>query len=156
MAKGSDMNEMIKVEDGEDSYRGDRNEQPFVLLLKVMQSSGKPLPIGGFTGRVMAQMLHDIAGVIPREVTVLTEQDMVMELEEETSMMEVLRAIHGIYHWAGQSIMVHSLVARKDSITEIISEQEISRGKKELEEHHRMKGDQQECQQQITDIGKGK
>ena len=73
MAEGSDMNEMIKVEDGEDSHRGDRNEQPFVLLLKVTQSSGKPLPIGGLTVRAMAQMLHEIAGVIPKEVTVLTD-----------------------------------------------------------------------------------
>ena len=56
-----------------------------------------------------------------------------MELEEETFMMEVLRAVHGMYHWAGQSIIVDSLVARKDSITEIVREQEISRGKqKEL------------------------
>ena len=122
MAKGSDMNEMINIEDGEDSCRGDRNEQPFVLLLKVMQSSGKPLPIGGFTGKAMAQMLHDIVGVIPREVTVLTEQDMVIELEEETSMMKVSRVVHGRYHWVGQSIIVDSLVARKDSITEIIRE----------------------------------
>ena len=90
MAEGSDINEMVKVEDGEDSHRGDRNEQPFFLLLKVTQSSGKPLPIGGFTGRAMAQMLHKIAGLIPRKVTVLTDQDVVMELEEETSMMEVL------------------------------------------------------------------
>ena len=50
MAKRSDMNKMIKVEDGEDSHRGDRNEQPFVLLLKVTQSSAKLLPTGGFTG----------------------------------------------------------------------------------------------------------
>ena len=49
MAEGSDMNEMIKVEDGKDSHRGDRNEQLFVLLLKVTQSRGKPLPIGGFS-----------------------------------------------------------------------------------------------------------
>ena len=120
MAEGSDMNEMVKAEDGEDSHTGDRNEQPFVLLLKVTQSSGKPLPICGFTGRAMAQMLHEIAGVIPREVTVLTDHDVVMELEEATSMMEVLRAVHGMYHWVGQSITVDSLVARKDSITEII------------------------------------
>ena len=99
-------------------------------------------------------MLHKIAGVIPREVTVLTDQDVVMELEEETSMMEVSRAVHGMYHWAGQSITVDSLVARKDSINEIVREQEISRGKqKELEqEHHRTREDQQECQQQIIEI----
>ena len=122
MAEGNDMNEMSKVEDEEDSCKGDRNEQPFVLLLKVMQSSGKPLPTGGFTGSVMAQMLHDVAGVILREVTVLLEKDVVMELEEETSIMEVLKAVHGIYHWAGQSITVDSLVERKDSIIEIIWE----------------------------------
>ena len=123
-------------------------------MLKVTQSSGKPLPTGGFTGRLMAQMLHDIAGVIPRRVTVLTEQDVVMELEEQMSMTEVSKAIHGIYHWAGQSISVDSLVARKDSITEIIREQEISRGKqKEQErEHCRMREDQQECQQQMIEI----
>ena len=30
---------------------GDQSRQPFVLLLRVTQSNGKPLPIGGFTGR---------------------------------------------------------------------------------------------------------
>ena len=94
MAEGNDMNEMSKVEDGEDSHKGDGNEQPFVLLLKVMQSSGKPLPICGFTWRAMTLILHNIAGVIPREVTVLYEQDVVMELEEETSIMEVSKAVH--------------------------------------------------------------
>ena len=37
-------------------------------------------------------------------------------------MMEVLRAVHGLYHWGGQSITVDSLVARKDLITEIVRE----------------------------------
>ena len=29
---------------------GEKNDLPFVLLLRVTQSNGKPLPIGGFTG----------------------------------------------------------------------------------------------------------
>ena len=45
-----------------------------------------------------------------------------MTLEEEASMMEVSRAVHGLYHWGGQSITVDCLVARKDSITEIVRE----------------------------------
>ena len=53
MAKGSEMNEMIKTEEGDDPYMGDRNRKPFVLLLRVTQSNGKPLPIGGFTWRAM-------------------------------------------------------------------------------------------------------
>ena len=65
MAKGNDMGEEVKVEEEEGYLREDKREQPFVLLLRVTQASGKPLPIGGFTGRTMAQMLYEIAGVTP-------------------------------------------------------------------------------------------
>ena len=66
----------------------------------------------------MAQMFHEIAGVVPKVVVVLTDQEVVMTLEEEASMMEVSRAGHGLYHWGGQSITVDCLVARTDSITD--------------------------------------
>ena len=58
MAEGNDINEMAKVEDGEDCHQGDQNDQLFVLLLRVTQTNGKLLPIGEFTRRAMVQMLH--------------------------------------------------------------------------------------------------
>ena len=116
MTEGNGMDEEVKVEEEEGYLRGDKGEQPFVLLLRVTQASGKPLPKRGFTGRAMAQMLHEIAGVTPKEVVILTDQEVVAELEVETPIMEVSRAVHGLYQWAGQSISVDSLVARKDSI----------------------------------------
>ena len=70
-------------------------------------------------------MLHEIAGVIPKEVVVLTNQEVVMELDEEASMMDVSRAVHGLFHWGEQSITVDSLVAEKDSITEIVREKRL-------------------------------
>ena len=54
MAKGSDMKEVIKTEEGGDPFMGDQNEQTFALLLRVTQLNGEPLPIGGFTGRAMS------------------------------------------------------------------------------------------------------
>ena len=42
-------------------------------------------------------------------------QEVVMELEEKTSMMEVSSMIHGLFHWGGQSVRVDSLVAKKSS-----------------------------------------
>ena len=155
MAEGNDINKIVKVEEGDDHYRGDQNDQPFVLLLSVTQTNGKPLPIGGFTGRAMAQMLYEIAGEIPKEVVILTDQEVVVELEEEASMMEMSRAVHGLYHWGSDKVRtVESLVARKDLITEVVREQEISRKKqKELaKEHCRMRDDQQECQQKLIEI----
>ena len=119
MAKGNDMGEEVKVEEEEGYLGEDKREQSFVLLLRVTQASGKLLPLGGFTGRAMAQMLYEIAGVTPREVIILIDQEVVVELEMETPIMEVSTAVHGLYQWAGQSISVDSLVARRDSIKEI-------------------------------------
>ena len=61
----------------------------------------------------MAQMLHEIAGVVPKEVIILTAQEVVVELEEEASTMEVSRVVHGLFHWGRQSIAVDSLVSKK-------------------------------------------
>ena len=62
MAEGNDMGEEVKVEEEGDYLEEDKREHSFVLLLRVTQASGKPLPIGGFTGRAMALMLYEIAG----------------------------------------------------------------------------------------------
>ena len=88
----------------------------------MTQANGKPLPIGGYTGRVMTQMLYEITGVTPRDVVILTDQEVVIELDMETPIMEVSRAVNGLYQWAGQSITVDSIVTRRDSIKEVVKE----------------------------------
>ena len=65
-AEGNSMSEEVKAEDEEGYLGEDKREQAFVLLLRVTQANGKPLPICGFTNRVMAQMLYEIAGVTPK------------------------------------------------------------------------------------------
>ena len=100
-----------------------------MLLLRVTQTNGRPLPIGGFMSRAMTQMIHDIMGVIPKEVDILTDQEVVFEIEDQSSIIEVSRAIQGLFNWGGQSIMVDSAVATQDSITKIIKEREFQREK---------------------------
>ena len=111
-----------------------RSEGSTVLLLRVTQASDRPLPMGGFTSRAMTQMMHDIMGVIPKEVDILTDQEVVFEIEDQSSISKVSRVIQGLFHWGGQSIMVDSIVATQGLITEIIKEREVQREKqKELE-----------------------
>ena len=62
MAEGNSMSEEVKAEDEEGCFGDDKREQAFVLLLRVSQANGKPLLIGGFTSRAMAQMLYEITG----------------------------------------------------------------------------------------------
>ena len=58
----------------------------------MTQANGRPLPIGGFISSAMTQMIHEIAGVIPREVVILTDQEVVFEIEDETSIIEVSKS----------------------------------------------------------------
>ena len=67
--------------------------------------NGKPSPIGGFTGRAMSQMLNEVAGVLPKEGVAMNDQKVVMELEEETSIMGVSMAILGLFHWVDNPLM---------------------------------------------------
>ena len=106
-----------------------------MLLLRVTQANGRSLPIGEFTSRPMVQMIHDIMQVIPKEVDILTDQVVVFETEDQSSIIEVSRVIQGLFHWGGQSITVDSVVATQDLITKIIQEWEVQREKqKELEQ----------------------
>ena len=78
-------------------------------------------------------MIHDIVGIIPKEIDILTDQEVVLEMEDQLSIIEVSRAKQGLFHWGGQSITIDSGMATQDAITEIIKEREIRRKKqKEL------------------------
>ena len=58
-----------------------------------------------------------------------------IEIEDQSSIVEVSRAIQGLFHWGGQAITVDSVVATQDSIAEIIREWRVQRDKqKELEQ----------------------
>ena len=129
------IEKMMQVEESDECHRPDLRDQQFVLLLRGTQANGRPLPTGGFMRSAMIQMICDIMGVIPKETDILTDQEVVLEVEDQSSIIEVSRVIQGLFHWGGQAITVDSVVATQDSITEIIKEQEVQREKqKELEQ----------------------
>ena len=123
------IGDVVKVEEGDEHHHTDPKDRLFLLLLRVIQANGRPLPIGGFTSRAMTQMIHELTGVILREVVILTDQEVVFEVEDKSSIIEVSRAVQGLFHWGGQSITVDSVVVTQDSITKIIKEQEVQREK---------------------------
>ena len=67
------IKEIAQAEEGDDYHHTDLKDQLFLLPLRVTQTNGRPLPIGGFTRRAMLQMIHDIMGVIPKKADILTD-----------------------------------------------------------------------------------
>ena len=88
MAEGGVV-EDVKTEVGDDTSIGHKSSQQFALLLRVTQLNGRPLPVGGFTGQVMSQILHKLTGMVSKEVLVMNDQEVVMEFEKCTPMIEV-------------------------------------------------------------------
>ena len=88
----------------------------------------------------MSQMLHKVAGVIPKEVLIMNGQEVVMEFEEDTPMIEVSKAIYGLFHWGGQYMSVNSLLTRRDLRMDIVKQPEVGQERhRDLEqEHHQM------------------
>ena len=95
------MEDVVKVEVGDDTSVSNESIQQFALLLilRMTQLNGIPLQVGRFTGWVISQMLHEISGVVPKEVLVMNDQEEVMEFEEVTPMIEASQAVHGLFHW---------------------------------------------------------
>ena len=56
------------------------------------------------------------------------DQEVVVEVEDQSSIVEVSRVIQGLFHWGGQTVTVDSVVATQDWITEIVNNERF-RGK---------------------------
>ena len=105
-----EMEKITQVEDNEEYSHPNPKDRQFVLLLRVTQADGQPLPMKEFTSRAMVQMICDVTGLVPKEVEILTDQEVVVEVEDQSSIVEVSRGIQGLVHWGGQAVTVDSIV----------------------------------------------
>ena len=108
------MEKITQVEDSEEYPHPNPTDRQFVLLLRVTQDDGWPLPVEEFMSRANVQMICDVTGVVPKEVEILTDQEVVVEVEEQSYIVEVSRGIQGLFHWGGQAVTVDSVVAVQD------------------------------------------
>ena len=50
------------------------------------------------------------------------DQEAVVEVKDQSSIVDVSRVIQGLFHWGSLTVTVDSVVATQDSITEIVKE----------------------------------
>ena len=60
------MGKIMQVEEGDECPHPDPRDWQFVLLLRVTQANGRPLPMEGFISRAMVQMICDVIGGHPK------------------------------------------------------------------------------------------
>ena len=116
------MEKITQVGDDEECSHPNFKDPQFVLLLRVIQADGQPLPVEEFTSRAVVQMICEATGVMPKEVEILSDQEVVVEVEEPPFIMEVSRGVQGLCWWGGQANKIDGVVAVPDSIPGIVKE----------------------------------
>ena len=81
------------------------------LLLKVVQTSGKPLPVGSFTARAVAEKVRKLTGFNPTKVEVVSGQDVVLDFDIEVPVIEVVQKMHGPTQWDGMGTEISCLMS---------------------------------------------
>ena len=116
------MEKITQVGDDEECSHPNLKYRQFVLLLRVIQADGQPLPVEEFTSRAVVQMICEATRVMPKEVEILSNQEVMVEVEEPPSIMEVSQGVQGLCQWGAQTIKIDCIVAVPDSVPGIVRE----------------------------------
>ena len=95
-----------------------------VLLLKVTQLDGPPFPIGIFTACAVVQCIVDITGKSPIDIDVLTDHEVVVQMEPVETVVSVTQEFHNVHVWDGCAAEIMCLVSTWKHVLEITHEQE--------------------------------
>ena len=91
---------------GDNTFHGRENpkQHNLSLLMKVTQSSGKPLPVRCFTEQLVVQLFQKTVAVTPLSVAVMNYRDVVVDFELEVSIIEIAQVMHWLATWEGKSV----------------------------------------------------
>ena len=125
-----------------------------VLLLKVTQLDGRPFSICILTAHAVVQCIVDITGKSPIDIEVLTNCEVVVQMEPAETVVSVAEEFHNVHVWDGCAAEIMCLVSIQKHVLEITHEQEDAQHQaRQIEqETRRFQQEQKESQEQLADL----
>ena len=124
-----------------------------LLLLEVTQTDGRPLPVGMFTARTVAQHVIDLTGQNPVEVDVMNDHDTIIQMEPETTIVHAAQALHNARLWDSQATKITCLLSSRQSMVNVVHERDHTRQRlQRLEVEIRRFQQEQESQEQMVEL----
>ena len=126
--------------------------EPLLLLVQVTQANGLPLPVGSFTANTMVSLVQKQTGHHPVEVEVVTDRDVILELEPDVRVGEVAQLLHGTQEWDGHLAEVDCLMSTRRSVVNVVQDHENKWARLlQLEEEQRkVREEQRQHQEQLA------
>ena len=94
-------------------------QDPLVLLLKVTQLDRWPFPIGIFTACAVTQHIIDITGKSPVHTDVLTDCEVVVQMEPAEIVVSVAQEFCNVHVWNGCAAKITCLVSTQKHVLEV-------------------------------------
>ena len=96
-----------------------------LLLLRVEQSDGSPLPVGTYTDRCVNLQVLQWTGITPVRTTRINPLDTVVEFVADTPIVAVAQQLHMIREWEEIPVTVSCIMGRREYIMEVCRQKSI-------------------------------
>ena len=107
-----------------------------------------------FTARRVAQHVIDLTGQTPVEVDVMNDCDVIIQMEPNTIVVHAAQELHNARLWDGQATEITCLLSSRQSMVNVVHEQDHARQRlQKLEaEMQKIQQEQQESQDQMVEL----
>ena len=131
--------------------KGDNVDKPQLsLLLKICQADGQSLPYGVVNDQLILELFQNTVGHIPSQISVLNDQDALVEFPEGTEVHEMACAVHGPAKYRDVDIRIGCIMAMRDLLISAEREREEIRMQRDELEQEREDLEQQVQQNRVA------
>ena len=95
-----------------------------VLLLKITEPGGCPLPVGVITERSIMVLVKEVTNNEPLGVTIMTSSDTVVEFGRGARMFEISQLLHNVNSWNRYKVEIGTIMSSKMQVKDLIRERE--------------------------------
>ena len=128
----------------------DPTKFPLSILIKVTKDNGESLPFGEVNAELVEEIFQNSVGITPVDVLILNDQDVLVDLADGVSIVEVAMGVHGEGRWRNQDIRIGCVITGRESLLTMEKEREECRLQKEDLEKERMELDARERESRTT------
>ena len=107
------------------------------ILLKITKSNGESQPFGTVNEQLVEEIFQNALGIIPLEIIIVNDQNVLVDFLAETAIFDVARAIHGEGRQRDQNIWIGCLMSTREHLVIIEREREEIRTQRGELEHMR-------------------
>ena len=124
------------------------------MMVTITDSEGEVLPPGCLTITNVVRLLQERTGVLPFEISVLNERNVLLEFERAAPVIEISRGLHGCGSWGEIEVDIGCVLSGKVSLMNMFQERKQRAREKEefCTQVHDIKKDQEGYQTQLTEV----